>query len=125
MAIISCPECNKKVSSHAAICSHCGFQFGDVSQEDLDLFRARKLRDRVYHLNMVSYAVITVFVAAFGWYWWDSGGFAQASSMGPFVLMGLSAIAYLVVRALLFRSRQQRKALSQRRSLSSDLRRNL
>jgi hypothetical protein len=125
VSIISCPECNKKISSHAAICSHCGFQFGDVSEEDLDVFRARKLRDRIYRLNMISYAVITVFVAAFGWYWLDSKGFSEPSSTGPFILMGLAAMAYLVVRWFLFRSRQKKKALRQKRIMGSELRRNL
>lgn len=125
MSIISCPECNKNISSKTAICNYCGFQLGEVTQEDLEVFRARKLRDQIYRLNMTSYAVITVFVAAFGWYWWDSRGFVQQPSAGPFILMGLAAVAYVVVRGFLFRSRRQRKAMQQLRKMSSDLRRNL
>jgi hypothetical protein len=125
MSIIACPECKKKISSKASICSFCGYQLGEVTEADLEVFRARRLRDRIYRLNMSSYAVITVFVAAFCWYWWDSRGFSQASSIGPFVLMGLSAVAYLVVRALLFRCRQQRKAMRAKQQMSSELRRNL
>ena len=125
MAIISCPECNKQISSRSRICSYCGFQSGEVSEADLEVFRARKLRDRIYRLNMYSYGVITLFVAAFGWYWWDSQGFSQTASIGPFILMGLAATGYVVIRALLFRSRQQRKALRQKRTMSDELRRNL
>ncbi len=123
MAIIACPECGKKISSHALICSHCGFQMGEVSAEQLEVFRARKLRDRIYHLNMISYAVIAAFVAAFGWYWWDSGGFKHQSSAGPFILMGLAAVAYLYVRVLLFRNRRRQKALRQKQFMHSKLRR--
>lgn len=125
MSIISCPECNKKISSRTAICNYCGFQLGEVTDEDLEVFQARRLRDRIYRLNMASYAVITVFVGAFGWYWSDSRGFVQQSSAGPFILMGLAAVAYLVVRAFLFRNRQQQKSRRQMRKMSSDLRRNL
>lgn len=125
MAIIACPECGKKISSRAPICSFCGFQRGEVSEEDLQVFRARRLRDRIYHLNMASYLAITLFVGGFGWYWWDSRGFVEAPSIGPFVLMGLAAVAYLVVRALLFRCRQQRKALMREFGSSRELRRNL
>jgi len=125
MTIIACPECSRKISSQTAICIHCGFQRGDVSEADLEVFRARKLRDRIYRLNMISYAVITVFIAGFCWYWWDSRGFNEPSSPGPFILMGLSALAYLVIRALLFRSRQLRKAMRAKRIVSSELRRNL
>ena len=111
MTIIECPECNKKISSRTAICSYCGYQLGEVTEADLAVFRARRLRDRIFRLNMTSYAVITVFVAAFSWYWLDSQGFSGPSSVGPFILMGLAAIAYLVVRALLFRSRQIHKSM--------------
>jgi hypothetical protein len=122
MAIIACPECGKKISSHAPICSHCGFQMGEVSAEQIAVFQVRKLRDRIYHLNMISYAVITVFVAAFGWYWWDSGGFEHQSSAGPFILMGLAAVAYLLVRVLLFRSRHRQKTLRKKEFMRSKLR---
>ncbi len=125
MAIIACPECGKKISSKAAICTYCGFQTGEVTEEDLEVFRARRLRDRIYRLNMFSYLVITVFVAAFGWYWWDSRGFAEAPSAGPFILMGLAALAYLVVRAFLFRNRQIQREMRRKLKMSSDLRRNL
>jgi len=125
MAIISCPECNKQISSRSAICSFCGFQLGEVSEADLEVFRARKLRDRIYRLNMASYGVITLFVAAFGWYWWDSRGFSQAASVGPFILMGIAATGYAVVRVLLFRSRQKRKAMRRKTQMGNELRRNL
>ena len=125
MSIISCPECDRSISSRAVICNYCGFQLGEVTDTDLEIFRARRLRDRIYRLNMISYAVITVFIAAFCWYWWDSRGFAQPSSVGPFILMGLAAIAYVVVRAFLFRSRQVQKSMRQKRNMSSELRRNL
>ena len=125
MAITACPECNKNVSSKSVICSHCGFQLGDASEEDLEIFRARKLRDRIYRLNMVSYLVITVFVAAFGWYWYASRGFTEPSQAGPFILMGVLAVAYMVVRGFLFQARHQRRAMRQKRQMSNDLRRNL
>ena len=123
MPIIACPECGKKISSGAVICSHCGVELGEVTEQDLAVFRARRLRDRIYHLNMISYAVITLFLGGFGWYWWDSAGFTQPPRAVPLTLMWLAGAAYLVVRALLFRSRQLRKALRQKPG-GSDLRRN-
>jgi len=123
MAIIACPECGKKISSHAPICTHCGFQMGKVSEEQFAVFQTRKLRDNIYHLNMISYVVITAFVVAFGWYWWDSGGFEHQSSAGPFILMGLAAVAYLFVRVLLFRKRRRQKVLRQKQFMHPNLRR--
>jgi len=121
MTITACPDCGKKISSRAAICSWCGFQLGEVTEQDLAVFRARKLRDARYRLNMLSYAVITVMLAAFGWYWWDSRGFMEPPSAGPIILIGLAALAYLVVRALLFRNRQRQKAQREMRSLRDGL----
>ena len=111
MTIMACPECNKNISSRTPICNYCGYQLGEVTEADLAVFRARKLRDRIYKLNMSSYAVITVFITAFAWYWLDSRGFSETPSVGPFILMGLAAIAYLVVRALLFQSRRVQKSM--------------
>ena len=124
MSIIPCPKCKRRISSNAKICSHCGHQFGEVTQQDLDVFNARQLRDRIYRLNMISYAVITVFLAGFAWYWATSDGFTRANSTGPFVVMAAAAVAYLAVRAMLFRARQKRKALRQLRAMSRELRRN-
>ena len=125
MAIIACPECKKKISSKAPICSWCGHQMGEVSERDLEVYEARRLRDRIYRLNMFSYLVITLFVAAFGWYWWESGGFVKPPTVGPTVLMTAAAFAYLVVRGLLFRARQRRKAMRPKKQMSRELRRNL
>jgi len=86
------------------MCPSCGFTTGEMSEEQLEVFRLRRLRDKLYHLNMISYSVITAFVGG-------SGGFQYLASPGPFILMGLAAVAYLVVRAMLFRNRQKQKTL--------------
>lgn len=111
MAIIACPDCGKKISSRAVICSWCGFELGEVTEQDLEVFQARKLRHDRYRLNMISYAVITLFVGGFGWYWWDSQGFLRPPSAGPLALMGVAALSYIVVRAFLFLNRRRQKAL--------------
>jgi hypothetical protein len=125
MSIVACPECGKKISNQAPICRYCGFESADVSDEDRAIYRARRLRDRIYRLNMVSYLVISIFLAGFGWYWLASAGFSRMPGAGPFVVMGIAAVAYLVVRGLLFRARQQRKAMRQQQELGRELRRNL
>jgi len=98
---------------------------GEISAEQLNEFRARKLRDRIYHLNMISYAVITVFVAAFGWYWSDSGGFEHGSSTVPFILMGIAAVAYLFIRVLLLRTGHRQRRLRKKQFKHPTLRRKM
>lgn len=125
MSIISCPECGKNISSRAVICNYCGARLGEVTEEDLRVYQARRLRDRIYRLNMTSYAVITAFIVSCCWYWLESRGFSQLPTPWPFVLMGIAAIAYLVVRAFLFKNRKALKSMRQAGRISSDLRRNL
>ena len=125
MAIIACPDCGKKISSRAVICSWCGFELGEVTEQDLEVFQARKLRYDRYRLNMLSYAVITLFIGGFGWYWWDSQGFPRPPSYGPLTLMGVAALSYVVVRVFLFRNRRRQKALRRKQGLRAELRRQL
>jgi len=113
MAIISCPDCNKNISSHTMLCPYCGFQRGEVAEEQLKEFRRRKLRDRIYHLKMASYAALTLLVAAFGWYLVDTSEFQHmASSIGPFILFIVGSVCYLVIRIYLYKFK---KALSKLR----------
>ena len=97
------------MSSQAPLCPKCGYQRGDASPEEIEAASRRRLRDKVYRLRMMSYVAITVFVAGFGWYWWDTDGFVAASSTPPLVTMAVGAIAYLVVRVMLFSARYKQR----------------
>lgn len=110
MSIIACPQCGKRISSLAPICDHCGYRSGEASEEDLQRFRDRKLRKQIYRLNMATYTIMAVVLLAFGWYWAATNGFqAHANTNGPYYLTGASAVAYVVVRVMLFQARRQRK----------------
>ena len=99
------------MSSNAALCNRCGYTSGVATEEQLEVLRLRRLRDKIYHLSMASYSVMAIFLAGFGWFWWGSGGFQHRPSAGPFILMGLAGIAYFSLRALLFHNRRKRKIL--------------
>jgi len=111
MALTQCPGCDKKISSQTMLCPHCGFQRGEVNEEDLIEFRRRNLRDRIYHLKMASYAALTLLVAAFGWYWVDTDSFQYQSSSGPYVLFTIGAVIYLFIRIFLFKSKMELRKL--------------
>ena len=113
MAIIACPKCNKNISSQTNLCPYCGFQRGEVAEEQLKEFRRRKLRDRIYHLKMGSYAALTLLVAAFGWYLVDTSEFQRmASSIGPFILFSAGSVCYLVIRLYLYKFKKALRKLS-------------
>jgi len=104
MAIISCPDCDKNISSHSKACPYCGFQRNAVAEEKLRELRRRKLRDRIYHLKMTSYAALALLVAAFGWSLLDTASFQyRPSTVGPYLMFTLGALSYLVVRLYLYK----------------------
>jgi len=112
MAIISCPECDKPISSRTNLCPYCGFQRGEVAEEQLKEFRRRKLRDRIYHMKMLSYLALTFLIGAFGWYLTETSGFQHRSPAGPYILFTLGAAAYCVIRVYLYKFRTALRKLS-------------
>ncbi len=111
MGLITCPSCRKKISDVTAMCPLWGFRRGPANEEQLQELERRRLRDRIYHLKMTSFAVIALFLAAFGWYWWESSGFRLPPTAGPVALMIAVAVGYLVIRFLLYRARRQLRSL--------------
>lgn len=103
MAIISCPSCNKPISSRTSLCPYCGFERGEVAEEQLQELRRRKLRDRIYHLKMLSYAALTILLIAFGWYVMETSGFQYRSPAGPYLLFAVGGVCYSVVRIYLYK----------------------
>jgi len=112
MSIINCPDCGKTISSLAPICDHCGTTRGDASSEDLQRYKERSIRNHLYRLSMLSYASMTIVILAFAWYWVATGSFQHpANTSGPYYLMMVGAVSYMVVRVLIFRARGKRKAI--------------
>lgn len=109
--ITNCPNCRKPMSSKAPLCPNCGFAMGEASPEALQEFQRRRMRERVYRLKMSSYLAISLFLAAFGWYWWDTAGFTRVSGTLPVLGIGVTTVAYLAIRALLFLAQRQLKSL--------------
>ena len=104
MAIVKCPKCDKRISSQIQLCPQCGFQRGEVDEDELRESRRREIRDRIYRLKMASYAALTLLLVAFGWYWVATESFRYQSTMGPYALFAVGATAYLLIRIFLFRS---------------------
>ena len=94
------------------LCPYCGFQRGEVAEEQLIEFRRRKLRDRIYHLKMASYAALMMLIGAFGWYMVDTSGFQNLSSIGPFILFAAGAVCYLGIRIYLYKFKVALRKLS-------------
>lgn len=89
------------------LCPYCGFQRGEVAEEQLKEFQRRKIRDRIYHLKMSSYAALFLLIVAFGWLLMASSNFQQMPSAGPYVLFGAGGVCYLVIRIYLYRAKTE------------------
>ena len=108
--IINCPTCRKPMSSKAVACSNCNTERGELSDEQLSELSRRRLRDRIYRLKMASYAAISVLLAAAGWYFYEASDLDLTPSTGPLILVAVGAVAYVLVRALLFSAKRALRA---------------
>ncbi len=94
------------------LCLHCGHKRGDASEDEMKEYRRRELREHIYRLKMASYGVLTLFLAAFAWYWKETQGFQYRSSMGPYLLLAIGAMAYLLIRLYLYKAKSALRRLA-------------
>lgn len=111
MAIVSCPECGKKISDKAAVCEHCGFVLEGQDPESLARKRRRNKADRINKLTAQSMFAMLVFVAGIGGLFYfrdetsaDPNWQAQAS----IAVMVIGFIWYIINRARLLLAKRQR-----------------
>lgn len=112
MAIISCPDCDKNISSHTTLCPYCGFQRGEVAEEQLKELRRRKVRDRIYHLRMTSYAALMLLIVAFGWFLIETSHLQKMPPVGPYILFAFGTLCYLIIRVYLYKFKMALRKLS-------------
>jgi len=99
------------MSSKAPLCPNCGFERGEVSDEQLQEMERRRLRDRIYRLKMSSYGAITLLLVAAGWYFYQNADLELRPTAGPLLLVAVGAVAYVIVRGLLFKAKREMKRL--------------
>ena len=111
MAIVTCPGCEKHISSHTIECPYCGFQRDAVAEERLRELSRRALRDRVYRLKMASYGALALLIAALGWYLAESPGLQGKPSIGSYILFAVGTVCYLLIRIYLHKFKAALKKL--------------
>jgi hypothetical protein len=70
MAITSCPSCSKPISDKAKSCTHCGFNIGNASAEDIERKASFKRYQAMQSLQNQSMVAILMFIAGFGFIYW-------------------------------------------------------
>jgi hypothetical protein len=111
MAIVTCPGCEKHISSHTVECPYCGFQRDEEAEERLRELRRRGLRDRVYYLKMTSYAALALLIVALGWYLTESPDLQGKPPIGSYILFAVGTICYLLIRIYLHKFKAALKRL--------------
>lgn len=62
MAIISCPACQKPISDKANSCSHCQYEFGNASVEDIERKLSLQRYKKLQKLQNQSMLAILLFI---------------------------------------------------------------
>lgn len=70
MALIDCPSCSKRISSKAAVCSHCQCVLSELSEEKrLTMHQMSKL-EQSQKLMTQSMIAMLLFCGGFGFMFW-------------------------------------------------------
>lgn len=70
MAITACPSCSKSISDKAKSCSHCGFNIGSATAEDIERKAKFARYQQMQKLQNQSMIAILMFIAGFGFVYW-------------------------------------------------------
>jgi uncharacterized membrane protein YvbJ len=62
MAIINCPSCNKAISDKAKSCTHCQFQFGESSADDIRRTLSMQRYSKLQKIQNQSMLAILLFI---------------------------------------------------------------
>lgn len=99
MAIVNCPECNKKISDRAPSCDNCGFVISGHDTQSLARKRAVKQQEKLNRLTAHSMLAMLSFIAGI------AGTFYFPESESPWLYYGalgltiLGFVWYLLTRA--------------------------
>jgi hypothetical protein len=70
MAITACPSCKKPISDRSKVCSHCGFNIGDATAEDLERKANFARFQHMHKLQNQSLLAMLIFIFGCGFTVW-------------------------------------------------------
>ncbi|WP_371379292.1 hypothetical protein [Thalassotalea aquiviva] len=105
MALIECPNCTKKMSSKAAVCSHCNTVVADMTQEQRENQQRIHKIEQSQKLMTHSMIAMLLFCAGFGFMFWgqpapDSWqyGLATGSAVFGFVWYIVNRVRLILMK---------------------------
>ncbi len=92
MALVNCPSCSKRISSKAAVCSHCNSVLGEMSEEQrLSLQRMKKIETSQSIMTQSMIAML-LFCGGFGSMFW---GEPSPHSWQYIIAAGTTSIGFI------------------------------
>ncbi|MCC2607292.1 hypothetical protein [Planctobacterium marinum] len=91
MSIVNCVSCNKKISSRAESCPHCGFSTSGMTQDDEERKKRHKHFLKVQSINNQAALAVLLFVAGFAYMYW---GGVSPSEKEWYIAMSVSGIGF-------------------------------
>ncbi|CAN5323071.1 zinc ribbon domain-containing protein [soil metagenome] len=102
MALVDCPDCNRRVSSRAEICAHCGAPIAGAGVDDFRATRhAGSSRSRA-RLKLQLLTALTLFVLGACWLIFENLDPGESNRLFPGLLTVGGLIWYAIVRLLLW-----------------------
>ena len=101
MAIISCPNCRKKISDKAKTCTHCQIDLIELDQEKLANIKKVQKINKSQRIMTISFIAMLLFCGGFLFYYWQNvqpGTWQYYASVGS-TLTGF--VLYIVTRVQL------------------------
>lgn len=101
MAIISCPQCSKKISDKSQSCQHCQLDLTQMTSERLHSLSVRKKTERLQgYMNQSMFALL-IFLASFCvLYFWELEP-ATPAMYACQAAIGASFVWYIAARAMI------------------------
>ena len=102
MAIVQCPACQKRISSLAKVCPHCGASLGEMTPErraEMAQIKRQRHLSRAKSVSLM--ALVLAFAGALSWWFSGGQGWQWPPPMMSVVLLMLGLAFYLIGRGWL------------------------
>ncbi len=92
MALINCPGCAKRISSKAAVCSHCSLVLENVTEEKRLTMQKMSTIDKSSRIMNQSMLAMLLFCGGFGFMFW---GDPEPASWQNTTAIGATVIGFI------------------------------
>ncbi len=93
MAIISCPNCRKKISDKAKTCTHCQINLVNLDEEKLASLKQVQKINKSQQIMTISFIAMLLFCGGFLFYYWQN---VQPGSWQYYLSIGSTVIGFIL-----------------------------